>query len=181
MASEAINFYKKYRQRLYNVSYRILWDQLEAEDAVQETIIKYLKADNKIDNQNQLEAWLVKTCTRLSIDSLRRRSSMKIFYEDYKKELEGNQDAENENSDSEDDWNILIAKHNKTKLISLIYKELSCMADGYRTVLSMILLEGMDYKETAEYLSVAESTVRSQYMRGKKILAEKLKTKLNRK
>ena len=180
MASETINFYKKYRQRLYNISYRILWDQLEAEDAVQETIIKYLKAENKIENEHQREAWLVKTCTRLSIDSLRRRSSMKIFYEDYKNELEENTEENNENYGSEEVWNQLISKLNKNKLISLIHKELSMMADGYRTVLSMILLEGFDYKETAEYLSVAESTVRSQYMRGKKILADRLKTKLNR-
>ncbi|MBO7249010.1 MAG: sigma-70 region 4 domain-containing protein, partial [Bacteroidales bacterium] len=42
--------------------------------------------------------------------------------------------------------------------------------DGYRAVLSMILFEGFDYEEVAQIMEVKESTVRSQYMRGKERL-----------
>ena len=44
------------------------------------------------------------------------------------------------------------------------------LPDGYRTVLSLHLLEGYDYDEIADILSLAPVTVRSQFMRGKQKL-----------
>jgi len=49
------------------------------------------------------------------------------------------------------------------------------LPDGYRTVLSLYLLEGYDHEEIAEILQVAESTSRSQFLRAKQKLIQMLK------
>ncbi len=57
--------------RLRALAYRMLGSHADAADAVQDTATKWLSADRS-DILNP-EAWLVRTCTRASIDLLRRR------------------------------------------------------------------------------------------------------------
>ena len=44
------------------------------------------------------------------------------------------------------------------------------LPDGYRSVLSLYLLEGYDHGEIAEILGISESTSKSQFNRSKKKL-----------
>jgi RNA polymerase sigma-70 factor (ECF subfamily) len=49
------------------------------------------------------------------------------------------------------------------------------LPDGYRTVLSLYLIEGYDHEEIAGILQIKESTARTQYIRAKQKLLAKLK------
>jgi RNA polymerase sigma-70 factor (ECF subfamily) len=63
--------FDRHRPRLRAVAYRMLGSLADAEDAVQETALRWHRADRRpIDNP---EAWLVRTCTRIAIDALRKR------------------------------------------------------------------------------------------------------------
>ena len=57
-----------------------------------------------------------------------------------------------------------------------VRKAIQQLPDGYRTVLSLYLLEGYDHEEISEILQLAESTVRTQYMRAKQKLVQIIKT-----
>jgi RNA polymerase sigma-70 factor (ECF subfamily) len=48
------------------------------------------------------------------------------------------------------------------------------LPDGYRSVLSLYLLEGYDHTEIGEILGITESTSKSQFNRSKKKLKELL-------
>ena len=48
------------------------------------------------------------------------------------------------------------------------------LPDGYRTVLSLYLLEGYDHQEIAEIMAISESTSKSQLNRAKTKLRERL-------
>ncbi len=48
------------------------------------------------------------------------------------------------------------------------------LPSGYRTVLNLYLLEGWSHKEIAERLGIGESTSASQYLRGKKLLRQRI-------
>ena len=66
------------RQRLWGIAYRMLGTAAEADDIVQETFLRWQNADrSKI---RVAEAWLVRTCTRLAIDSLRAAKRQRIDY-----------------------------------------------------------------------------------------------------
>ena len=59
--------------------------------------------------------------------------------------------------------------------VDTIRQTIKQLPDGYRTVLSLYLLEGYDQEEIAEILGVAQSTVRTQYIRAKQKLLQLLK------
>jgi RNA polymerase sigma-70 factor (ECF subfamily) len=56
-----------------------------------------------------------------------------------------------------------------------IRKAIYSLPEGYRIVLSLILLEGYDHEEVSEILNISNATSRTQYHRAKKKLAELLK------
>lgn len=159
---EIIRFYEKYRRKLYNIALRITGDSLDAEDVVQDTVIKYLRSSTGKLADQQVEAWLCKACVRASVDMLRVRKALKI-----KLERLAEEDSE---EDCSQEWEALLERNEPKKMISEIRKVMQGMPDGYRVVLSLLLFEGYDYAEAAQILQVEESTVRSQYLRGKRKL-----------
>lgn len=156
MTREEIDiFYHKYRVRLFNTSYRILGDKMDAEEVMQDVMIKYLKSGVCL-SLPQEESWLVKSVVRSSIDRLRKKKRDTEFLERYKADIK-------EATDNTE-WKVC------AEMVPKIKVGISMLPDGYRAVLSMILFEGYDYEEVAQILEVKESTVRSQYMRGKERL-----------
>lgn len=169
MTREELNiFYQRYRVRLFNVSYRILGDRMDAEEVMQDVMIKYLKSGMTLVLPKE-EAWLVKSVVRGAIDHLRKRKREEIFLEEYRA------DAEDLNGEEVDRqmWGAL--SQNDSEVVSRVKRGVESLSDGYRTILSLLLFEGYDYQEVAEILDVKEATVRSQYMRGKARLVEILK------
>jgi RNA polymerase sigma-70 factor (ECF subfamily) len=59
--------------------------------------------------------------------------------------------------------------------VDMIKQRIQQLPDGYRTVLSLYLFEGYDHEEISEILGVAQSTVRTQYIRAKQKLLNLLK------
>ncbi len=64
-ASSAVEF-ERHRDHLIGVAYRMLGTLQDAEDAVQETYLRYLRAaDSDI---HDLRAWLTRTIARICLD-----------------------------------------------------------------------------------------------------------------
>lgn len=166
--SEITDFYNKYKGHLYNTSMRIVGNSMDAEEVVQDTILKYLRFEKDMVVQQE-EAWLVKTCVRGSIDVLRKRKAGDEFIEGYKEDMSQRQLEDTGNQL----WGEL--KTSASELAEKIKKGMASLPDGYRSILSMILFEGYDYQEVSDIMRVKEATVRSQYMRGKIKLAELIK------
>jgi RNA polymerase sigma factor (sigma-70 family) len=59
--------------------------------------------------------------------------------------------------------------------VDMIKQRMQQLPDGYRTVLSLYLFEGYDHEEISEILGVAQSTVRTQYIRAKQKLLKLIK------
>ena len=156
MTREELNiFYQRYRVRLFNVSYRILCDRMDAEEVMQDVMIKYLKSGMPLELPKE-EAWLVKSTVRGAIDRLRKKKRDLEFLEEYK--------ADSIENMGNVKW------RDGAEMVPKIKEGMARLPDGYRAVLSMILFEGFDYEEVAQIMEVKESTVRSQYMRGKERL-----------
>jgi RNA polymerase sigma factor (sigma-70 family) len=56
-----------------------------------------------------------------------------------------------------------------------IKKAILALPEGYRIVLSLILLEGYDHEEVSGILNISNATSRTQYHRAKKKLIELMK------
>jgi RNA polymerase sigma-70 factor (ECF subfamily) len=144
---------------MYNTSLRLVQDQGEAEDIMQEA---FLSAFDKIETYSgrvSFGAWLKKIVINRSLDSLKkRRLSFEILDE---------QVIHEEDEDSEVDG--------ISERIEEIRKAIMELPDGFRVVLTLHLLEGYDHEEIAQILDINPSTSRSQFTRARQKLVEMLK------
>lgn len=69
---------ERYRPRLFGIAYRMLGDVQDAEDLVQETLLRWHQVDREAVTTP--EAWLVSVVTRLAIDRLRRTATERAAY-----------------------------------------------------------------------------------------------------
>ncbi|MBR5857020.1 MAG: sigma-70 family RNA polymerase sigma factor [Bacteroidales bacterium] len=154
--------YNSYSRKLYFTSLRITANSFDAQEAMHDTFIKFYKLKEK-ENIERIDSWLTSVCIRISIDILRKRYREGTFKSELQKEITKEELIEEPPS-------------SKTKpeeyTIEAVKESLLLLPDGYRLILSLHLFEGYDYEEIAQITGLKESSIRSQYMRAKKRLAE---------
>ena len=163
--------YDRYGERLFRTSLRIVGDRTDAEEAMHDTLLRFARTRNVPGTAPQTEAWLVKTCVRLSIDRLRKTKRLKACTDELESPriLRAAETAETGWSD------FLHDPETETSVkIERIRTGIASLAEGYRLILSLYLFEGFDSDEIAELVGIKASTVRSQYARAKTKLLEKL-------
>jgi RNA polymerase sigma factor (sigma-70 family) len=145
---------------MFNVALRIVNDDAEAEDVLQEA---FLDAFNRISDFRQettFGLWLKQIVINRAINYLRKR----------KVKLVGIDDIEIAEEPSYDESETQL----KVEAIKAAMEELP---DGYRVVLTLYLFEGYDHEEIAHILKITENTSRTQYMRAKRKLNSLLEMK----
>ena len=161
---KATELFRQYGKRLYNTALRITLSSSEAEEIMQETLIRFLTGSWRPDDE---WAWLRRMCINRSIDFLRREKRFVNIDDAFASAEPVLAD------DTEEVWSGLDGK-----VFPMVMDLLKAMPDGYRTILTLKLIEDIDYKEIASMLGISESSVRSQYLRGRRKLAERLREKL---
>ncbi len=156
------NLYKLYSRSMYNVCYRIVKDEPSAEDVLQESFINAFKNLEHYRGDAAFGAWLKRIVVNKAITHLNRRKQERI--------PDNNQFDIMEEVEEECKEFPFSVETVRTAILSL--------PDGYRTVLSLYLLEGYDHEEIGEVLGISESTSKSQYSRAKKKLLEILNNRM---
>ncbi|MFT4664174.1 MAG: RNA polymerase sigma factor (sigma-70 family) [Polaribacter sp.] len=158
--------YERYAHRFLNIAYRVVWHKEDARDVVQESFMKIFSSLRGLKETVKFEGWAKRIVVNNAITLLRQKGKMPLY------DLESADDFPFEKEDPVDEgiqqWNITIAK-----------KALSELAPGYRTIISLYLLEGYDHKEISEIMGISVSTSITQFNRGKKRLKEKVKFAIN--
>lgn len=156
--------YQLYSKAMLNTANRILNNQGDAEDAMQEGFLSAFTSISRYDYSVPFGTWLKKIVINKSLDIYRKKSRL-VFTEG----LDGVTD-ENEGSFS-DNFNNSSAKN---EIIRVINEALYNLPDGYRIVFSLYMLEGYDHDEISGILGIKASASRSQLARAKKLLQRKL-------
>lgn len=151
--------YKLYSRSMYNVCYRITGRQEDAEDALQEAFISAFKNLGSYRADATFGAWLKRIVVNKSINVLKKRK--------------------HEWMPDEEEWDIAEATpaedlYKEELTVDRVKKAIEELPDGYRSVLSLYLLEGYDHQEIAGIMGISESTSKSQLNRAKGKLREKL-------
>jgi RNA polymerase sigma factor (sigma-70 family) len=155
--------YRLYYKAMYNTSLRIVNNESEAEDIMQES---FLSAFEKIDSYSgcvSFGAWLKKIVLNRSLDSLKKNS--KLIFEDIDKHSDNVIDETDE----------LFQEDESIARIEAIREAIRRLPDKSRIILSLYLIEGYDHEEISEILSISCSTSRSQFSRAKQRLIGELK------
>ena len=153
--------YRLYHVAMYNTTLRIVGDSDDAEDVMQEAFLKaFLKLDS-YRGEVSFGAWLKRIVINKALDFLRLKKE-KLSLEDAGEIGE----MEDEPDDSPQ------VEYRAEAIKRAIFR----LPEGYRIVLSLILLEGYDHEEVSGILNISNATSRTQYHRAKKKLVELLKS-----
>ena len=156
--------YERYARAMYNTALRITNNTADAEDVLQEAFIDAFLQISSFRQQSTFGAWIKQIVVFKSIRLIKKRKLLLLEPESGVFEMQ-----EEEKIDEEAiGFNV-----------NEIKKSLRALPDGYRTVLTLYLLEGYDQEEIANIMQVAPSTVRTQYIRGKQKLLALLKKREN--
>jgi RNA polymerase sigma factor (sigma-70 family) len=147
--------YKLYSRSMYNIGYRIVNNEPEAEDVLQEAFISAFRNLNHYRGDASFGSWLKRIVVNKAINLLKSRRTERF--------------PEDENFDLEEEvW----TEEEFPFSVEQVRKAIEQLPDGYRSVLSLYLLEGYDHGEIAEILGISESTSKSQFNRSKKKLRD---------
>ena len=150
---ETTSFYQAHSRRLYNMSYRIVLNPEDAEEVMQDTILKFVSMPWRPMKEAQVSAWLARTCIRASIDRLRQRKRETLFLEEYARDA----------ADSAPEEPEIPAEVSAARILAGLQQ----LPDPARLVLTLALAEGLDYDEIAQYTGMKPATLRSHFLRGK--------------
>lgn len=152
--------YQNYSKAMYNICLRMMNDPYEAEDVLQISFVDVFTKMHTFKGSSTIGAWIKRIVINNCINQLRKR---KIHFLEMDGEL-GNIPEE------------AVVEEEAAYEVRNIKRGIKQLPDGFRSVLSLYLLEGYDHKEIAEILSITESTSKSQYHRAKMKLKELLKS-----
>jgi RNA polymerase sigma-70 factor (ECF subfamily) len=151
--------YQLHYRRIYNTCLRIIGNPMDAEEAMHDVFLKLFDHIDSLQDEEAFYSWSRSVAIRTAIDRVRKKKP--VF------ETIDNLSIADEEPDEETGLSV-----------ESIKRELSSLPDGYRIVLSMRLFEECEFEEIARALQIRESTVRSQYVRGREKLAKILKSKI---
>jgi RNA polymerase sigma-70 factor (ECF subfamily) len=150
--------YKLYSKAMYNTALRIVIDADEAADVLQDAFIDAFKRLDSFRQESTFGLWMKQIVVNKSLSALRKRT---VVFESI--------------SDIDDVADEEIEENNYSFQIEQVKEAINQLADGYRVVLSLYLLEGYDHEEIAHILKISENTSRTQFLRAKRKLLEILK------
>ena len=146
---------------MYNVALRILVDDEEAADVLQESFLDAFLRIANFRNESTFGWWIKQIVVNKSISALRKRRLELVPLDEGRVE-------ELPDEDTPDDEDIQYQ-------VAQIRRSILLLPDNYRVVLTLFLLEGYDHEEIAHILRITENTSRTQLLRAKRKLIELLK------
>ena len=154
--------YKLYSKAMFNVGYRITRSEEDAEDVLQEAFISAFRSLDSYRGDATFGAWLKRIVINKAINALNKKKHESLPDENEQWDL-----AEEESP----------PEYRDSLTVERVRKAIEKLPDGYRSVLSLYLLEGYDHQEIGEILGISESTSKSQLNRAKAKLKELLDAK----
>ncbi len=146
--------YNRYSSIMFGICFRYAHRKEDAEDMLQEGFIKIFSKINSFEHKGNFDGWMKKVMIYTCINYLKKN---KKFTEQISLDATFNVIYKEESIASK-----LLGKQ--------VMDCLMMMPLGYRTIINLYAIEGYSHKEIGLMLEIAESTSRSQYIRGKNLL-----------
>ncbi|MFZ4850061.1 MAG: sigma-70 family RNA polymerase sigma factor [Caldilinea sp.] len=148
-----------YQRPVFNLTYRMLGNLEEAEDAAQEVFLRAYSRLGQYDPAMKFSTWLFAIANHYCIDQLRKRRTTQISIDDNPvlQELEGEGLRPEQH---------LLRQETRLEVQSLLEQ----LAPEYRTPLVLRYWEELSYEEIAAAMQVTVATVKSRLFRARQQL-----------
>ena len=148
------------KNELFRLALRITLNRVEAEDIVQDTLIKGWDRRFEWESIDSIEAFSLTVCRNLSLDRLRKKEN---------------------NNDSLEDVNIAepVASSNpqdqmiQEDRVSLVRQIIDSLPEKQRSCMQLRDFEGKSYKEIAQVLDITEEQVKVNIFRARQMVKQK--------
>ena len=139
---------------MYTILLRMLNDQEEATDALQETFINVFNSLSSYNFQSAIGVWIRTIAVRKGLEFQRKNKRLVTV------QLEAQEEGP-----------VIWPQHMTSETLELALAKLTT---GYRTVFLLIEVEGYTHKEVGNMLGISEGTSKSQLYHAKKALQKLL-------
>ena len=174
-AGSVIQLVEERRGRLLRVAQRITGDREEAEDIVQDSVIKVLANLDRFRGDSQVYTWIHSIVANTAISRVRRRD----WY--LKESLDSKLEAGELVLQNSDHGSYLNPEQEyaRSELQAMLVAELRELKPSYRDAIFLCDLQERSYLEAAEMLKLPVTTVKACLHRGRKILRRRLQQRLS--
>ena len=158
-----------YKDKLYNMAYRMMGNAQEAEDVAQEAFLRAYKNLDSYNAKHKFSTWIYRIATNLCIDKMRKKKP------DYSldAEVDGIVGA---------DMYTRIASSERTPEEEYVRAEtqtevqaaIESLPENYRAAVVLKYMHDMSLQEIADILEVPVSTVKTRIHRGREALRASL-------
>jgi RNA polymerase sigma-70 factor, ECF subfamily len=158
---------------LYGAAYRLTRNARDAEDLVQDSLLRAYRFWDSFEQDSNCKAWLLRIVTNTFINEYQRKKRSREVL-----------DAATAEQDATD--GVLIhasAGERQTPERALLERSVSddvqraldALPEDFRTAVVLCDVQGLSYKEIAEIMQTPVGTVMSRLFRGRKLLAASLR------
>jgi RNA polymerase sigma-70 factor (ECF subfamily) len=157
-------------EAIYRLGLKMLGDSQDAEDVLQETFLKALRAIDRFEERSSLSTWLYRIAMNEILMILRKRKHATISVDDERETDEGVLEPV-----EIVDWCCMPEKDLlDSEARGYLDKAMQVLTPTLRSVFVLRDIEGQSVRETAETLGISEAAVKTRLLRARMQLREDL-------
>lgn len=149
------------KNQLYRLALRITLDSAEAEDIVQDTLIKVWNKRDDWDSIDNIEAFCLTVCRNLALDSIKRQDHRNVS-------LDGTP------ADSPDSASTPSQQTVTNDQLDIVRHIVDQLPEKQRSCIQLRDFEGKSYKDIAAILSITEEQVKINIFRGRQTIKQRV-------
>lgn len=160
---------ERYKGKIYHLAYRMLGNNQEAEDVVQDTFMRIYEHLDRYDNAHKFSTWIYRIATNLCIDRLRRRKAVYSLDAEYAdgEGLDGYSVLRSD--DPGPDQQLVLSERQQ-----LIASAMATLPAKYKSAMALKYYQDLSLQEISDILHIPVSTVKTRIHRGRGYLRRKL-------
>ncbi len=143
---------KKFENGMYRLSYSILKNETDAQDAVQEAIYRSYKNLESLEDKRKFKPWIYKIVTNTSFEILKSNKN----YIDIEE-------------------NIIEAEQEDIDTNLTLWNAVQKLKQPYRTTITLFYYEDMSIKEISKITETSIDAIKKQLSRGREKIKEVIK------
>jgi RNA polymerase sigma-70 factor (ECF subfamily) len=160
---------REYGRMVYRIAFSVLRNPHDAEDVVQEVLLRVLRSRHRLKHVDDLSAYIARTAWHVALDSRCLRSLVSL-----------------DSSPNEEGWQqrVSVAESHDypdveqgvsdREILRFVENAIADLPTDLRDAIILSTIEELSAAEAGKLLGVAEATVRTRVFRARQILREKL-------
>lgn len=153
---------------LFRLALRITQNRADAEDVVQETMMKVWNRRGEWQQIENMEAFCLTVCRNVSLDKLRRMDRQMLSLEDTPMETDGYDPIDHSHSANPEQQAV------QRDRLQQVRRIISQLPEKQRSCMQLRDIEGKSYRDIATILGITEQQVKVNIFRARQTVKEKM-------